>query len=129
MRDDYCLYDARKRLHCFQSKIVSRDCLLLQSILADSTKAERALVSLPSPLTATAHVTVSRSRNEHITITAGLHRQVWVSGTNLFADVHIVNNSHKTVRKVELRLERIVLCYNHVSNPLVSHLPILLTGI
>jgi len=46
--------------------------------------------------------------------TAGLHRQVWISGTNLLADVHIVNNSHKILKKLELQLERRVLCYKHV---------------
>lgn len=85
------------------------------SFLADERPAERALVSLPSPLTAAERAVISHRRHESIVVTAGLHRQVWVSGTNLFTDVHIVNDSHKTVRKLELRLERIVLCYNHVS--------------
>lgn len=57
---------------------------------------------------------MSKSRQEEIYLTAGIHRQVWVSGTNLFADVHIANDSHKAIKKLELRLERIVLCYNHV---------------
>lgn len=85
----------------------------------DLVVAERALISLPSPLTATEQFVVSESRHERIAVTAGLHRQVWVSGTNLFADVHIVNDSHKTIRKLELKLERIVLCYNHVRLSLI----------
>jgi len=75
--------------------------------------AEKALVSLPSPLTVTE--TCFLSRGHEITATAGLHRQVWISGTNLLADVHIVNNSRKPVKKIELQLERRVLCYKHVS--------------
>lgn len=75
-------------------------------------------MSLPSPLTVqeTSHLPRG-SGQEYITITAGLHRQVWVSGTNIFADVYIINNSHKTIKKLELQLERRVLCYRHVSHP------------
>ena len=76
--------------------------------------AEKALVSLPSPLTASdEHILHRGDTKERIIVTAGLHRQVWVSGTNIFADVHIINNSHKTIKKLELQLERIILCYRH----------------
>ncbi len=72
-------------------------------------------MSLPSPLTAfDEYVLPQGNGNEVVAVTAGLHRQVWVSGTNIFADVHIVNTSHKTIKKMELQLERIVLCYRHV---------------
>lgn len=72
-------------------------------------------MSLPSPLTASDEYIPSRGNGrEKITVTAGLHRQVWVSGTDLFADVHIVNNSHKPIKKLELQLERVILCYRHV---------------
>ena len=60
------------------------------------------------------------SRGHEITATAGLHRQVWISGTNLLADVHIMNNSRKPVKKIELQLERRVLCYKHVSCYIIS---------
>ena len=74
-------------------------------------QAEKALVSLPSPLTASDEYAIHRSHGcERIIVTGGLHRQVWVSGTNIFADVHIINNSRKTL---ELQLERIILCYRH----------------
>lgn len=77
--------------------------------------AEKALMSLPSPLTASdEYVSLRGDGREKVTVTAGLHRQVWVSGTNLFADVHIVNNSRKNIKKLELQLERIILCYRHV---------------
>lgn len=72
-------------------------------------------MSLPSPLTASDDYTSSRGDGrEKITMTAGLHRQVWVSGTSLFTDVHIANNSRKSIKKLELQVERIILCYRHV---------------
>lgn len=77
--------------------------------------AEKALMSLPSPLTASDEWIRPRETTvEVVRVTAGLHRQVWVSGTNLYVDVHIANNSRKTVRKIELQLERDILCYKHV---------------
>jgi len=77
--------------------------------------AEKALMSLPSPLTASDQYRSNRSKDdESVIVTAGLHRQVWVSGTSIFADVHVVNSSQKLIKKLELQLERIVLCYRHV---------------
>lgn len=77
--------------------------------------AEKALVSLPSPLNASDEWIRPRDTTvEIIRLTAGIHRQVWVSGTNIFVDVYIVNNSHKTVKKIVLQLERDILCYKHV---------------
>ncbi|KAI9692230.1 MAG: hypothetical protein M1822_006460 [Bathelium mastoideum] len=76
---------------------------------------EKALMSLPSPLTAMDTFSMRRSNGlENITIKAGLHRQVWVSGTSVFVDVCIENESRKPVRKIELQLERAILCYKHV---------------
>ncbi|KAK3723583.1 hypothetical protein LTR37_001835 [Vermiconidia calcicola] len=75
---------------------------------------EKALTSLPSPLTATDELTIRRlGRCETVKLTAGLHRQVWVSGSSIFADVHIANKSHKAVKRLELSLERDILCYKH----------------
>jgi hypothetical protein len=77
--------------------------------------AEKALMSLPSPLTASDEYMRTRDASvEVIKVTAGLHRQVWVSGTSIYVDVHIVNNSRKTIKKIELQLERDILCYKHV---------------
>jgi hypothetical protein len=77
--------------------------------------AEKALVSLPSPLTASDEWIKHRENTvEVIRVTAGLYRQVWVSGTSIYADVHIANNSRKTIKKIELQLERDILCYKHV---------------
>ncbi|KAK8225309.1 hypothetical protein HDK77DRAFT_123344 [Phyllosticta capitalensis] len=77
---------------------------------------EKALMSLPSPLTASDEYTKPRgSALEIVRVTAGLHRQVWVSGTTIFVDVHIVNNTRKRIKKLELNLERDILCYNHTA--------------
>lgn len=72
-------------------------------------------MSLPSPLTASDEWIKPRDLTvEVVRLTAGLHRQVWVSGTSIYVDVHIANNSRKTVKKIELQLERDILCYKHV---------------
>ena len=75
---------------------------------------EKALTSLPSPLTAADELTLHRfGRCESVKLTAGLHRQVWVSGTSIFVDVHVANKTHKPVKRLELNLERDILCYKH----------------
>jgi hypothetical protein len=77
--------------------------------------AEKALVSLPSPLTATDEFVRHRDGPpETVKVTAGLHRQVWVSGTSIFVDVHIANDMKKPIKRLELQLERDILCYRHV---------------
>jgi hypothetical protein len=77
--------------------------------------AEKALMSLPSPLTASDEWTRPRDATvEVVQVTAGLHRQVWVSGTNIYVDVYIANNSRKTIKRIELQLERDILYYKHV---------------
>lgn len=76
---------------------------------------EKALMSLPSPLTASDEFVKPRDTSvEVVKVTAGLHRQVWVSGTSIYVDVHIVNNSRKSIKRIELQLERDILCYKHV---------------
>ncbi|ORY14919.1 hypothetical protein BCR34DRAFT_478641 [Clohesyomyces aquaticus] len=77
---------------------------------------EKALMSLPSPLTASDEWLKPRETSvEVVRVTAGLHRQVWVSGTSIYVDVHVANNSRKTVKKIELQLERDILCYRHAA--------------
>jgi hypothetical protein len=72
-------------------------------------------MSLPSPLTASDEWAKARDNSvEVVRLTAGLHRQVWVSGTSIYVDVHIANNSRKAVKKIELQLERDILFYKHV---------------
>lgn len=75
---------------------------------------EKALMSLPSPLTASdEYVKHTANGVQTIKVTAGLHRQVWVSGTSIFADVHIANSSKKSIKRLELQLERDILFYKH----------------
>ena len=76
--------------------------------------AERALVSLPSPLTSSDEILLQKGR-EKVVVTAGLHRQVWVNGTTLFADVHIDNHSRKAIKRIDLQLEQIILFYRHAA--------------
>lgn len=77
---------------------------------------EKALTSLTSPLTASDEICVSRPTGQEVLrVTAGLHRQVWVSGSSIFVDVHISNKTHKPVKKLDLTLERDILCYKHVA--------------
>ncbi|KAF2712895.1 hypothetical protein K504DRAFT_478886 [Pleomassaria siparia CBS 279.74] len=77
---------------------------------------EKALISLPSPLTASDEWMKAREFTvEVVRVTAGLHRQVWVSGTSIYVDVHIANNSRKVVKNIELQLERDILCYKHAA--------------
>lgn len=75
---------------------------------------EKALTSLSSPLTAVDEISIPRfGRCDTLKVTAGLHRQVWVSGSSIFVDVHIANKTHKPVKRLELILERDILCYKH----------------
>ena len=75
---------------------------------------ERALTSLPSPLIASDELSLQRwGAVETLNLTAGLYRQVWVSGSSIFVDLHISNKTHKPVKRVDLSLERAVLCYKH----------------
>ncbi|KAG8631625.1 hypothetical protein KVT40_000765 [Elsinoe batatas] len=77
---------------------------------------ERALRSLPSPLTAFDEIHLARhGQVETVRLTAGLHRQVWVSGSSIFVDIHVANNSHKTLKKLELSVERDILYYRHAA--------------
>ncbi|KAK5162697.1 hypothetical protein LTR04_003095 [Oleoguttula sp. CCFEE 6159] len=112
----------------FQSKLARiRYILSVTLLVRDSTKQylvrssqdvsvlsvydpEKALMSLPSPLTASdEHLMQRGGVLETIRVTAGLHRQVWVSGTSIFVDVHVANNSRRTIKKLELNLERDIL--------------------
>ncbi|KAK5685111.1 hypothetical protein LTS10_003187 [Elasticomyces elasticus] len=77
---------------------------------------EKALTSLASPLTATDEIVLPKTGGfERLKLTAGLHRQVWVSGSTIFVDVHILNKTHKHLKKLDLNLERDILCYKHAA--------------
>nr|POF15217.1 uncharacterized protein CFP56_42106 [Quercus suber] len=75
---------------------------------------EKALTCLQSPLTVSEEYYPPRSDGrENIKLTAGLHRQVWISGSSIFVDVHIRNQTRKAVRRLDLELERNVLIFKH----------------
>lgn len=77
---------------------------------------EKALSSLPTPLLATDELTMPHwSATQNIKLTAGLHRQTWVNGAMIFVDVHIMNNSSKTIKKIEIQLEKTILWYAHAA--------------
>lgn len=78
--------------------------------------AEKALVNLPNPLVVTDEVQSShRGSLQTVVLTAGVHRQTWISGYPLFVDVRISNRGVKIVRKVELQLERSTFVYAHAA--------------
>lgn len=75
---------------------------------------EKALVNLSSPLLAVDEMPMSkRSSTRTVKLTAGLHRQTWISGYPIFVDMHIDNKSSKDVRRVELQLEKTTLFHNY----------------
>ncbi|KAL8709167.1 MAG: hypothetical protein Q9220_006047 [cf. Caloplaca sp. 1 TL-2023] len=77
---------------------------------------EKALLNLTNPLVVTDEVHLShRSSLETITLTAGVHRQTWISGYPLFVDIKVQNHGNKVVRKVELQLERLTFVYAHAA--------------
>ncbi|CAD6585400.1 MAG: hypothetical protein ASARMPRED_002147 [Alectoria sarmentosa] len=75
---------------------------------------EKALVNLSSPLLVVDEMILSkRYSKQTVKLTAGLHRQTWISGYLIFVDIHIDNKSSKDVKKVELQLERTTLCHRY----------------
>ncbi|KAL8915320.1 MAG: hypothetical protein Q9171_000190 [Xanthocarpia ochracea] len=77
---------------------------------------EKALLNLPNPLVVTEEIQPSyRGSLETIELTAGVHRQTWISGYPLFVDVRVWNRGSKLVKKVELQLERMTFIYAHAA--------------
>ena len=69
--------------------------------------AEKALVSLSDPLLVSDELHFSnRTGVKKVALSAGIHRQTWISGYPIFVDIQIDNQSNKSVKKVELQLER-----------------------
>jgi hypothetical protein len=91
---------------------------LLQQLplsMTDMDPAEKALMSLPSPLTASDEWVKPRETTiEVVRVTAGLHRQVWVSGTSIYVDVHVANNSNW--RGTYYATNMSVQCKGHLHN-------------
>ncbi len=77
---------------------------------------EKALASLPSPLLAADSLTISHvAQSQSVKLTAGLHRQTWVNGGRIFVDVHVVNSTVRTIKKIEMQLEKTTLWYSHAA--------------
>ena len=77
---------------------------------------EKALSSLPTPLLAMEQLSLPHGvATQNIKLTAGLHRQTWVNGAMIFVDVHIMNNSSKMLKKIEVQLEKTTLWYSHAA--------------
>lgn len=75
---------------------------------------EKALSSLPSPLLASDSILIPSGDQVHrVKLTAGLHRQIWMNGAMIFVDIHIANNTAKTIKKIEIQLEKKTLWYSH----------------
>ncbi|EXJ89039.1 hypothetical protein A1O3_02103 [Capronia epimyces CBS 606.96] len=75
---------------------------------------EKALASLASPLLAADTLYLTREPEiQMVKLTAGLHRQTWVNGAMIFIDVHIVNNTAKSIKKIDVQLEKTTLWYTH----------------
>ncbi|KAK3176041.1 hypothetical protein OEA41_007363 [Lepraria neglecta] len=76
-------------------------------------RAEKALVNLPNPLLASDELHLSKkSSTKTIRVTAGLHRQMWISGYPILIDIHTENRSSKALKRVDLQLEKTILFYN-----------------
>lgn len=74
------------------------------------------MVNLPNPLTASDELFLSKLGTlKVIRLTAGVHRQTWVSGIAMFVDVHISNSSSKTVKKIEFQVEKVTTFYDHAA--------------
>ena len=80
----------------------------------NASAAEKALVNFSSPLLAVDEMPMSkRYSTQTVKLTAGLHRQTWISGYLVFVDMHIENKSSKDVKKVEVQLEKTTLFHNY----------------
>ena len=54
-----------------------------------------------------------RYNTQTIKLTAGLHRQTWISGYLIFVDIHIDNKSSKAINRVELQLEKTTIYHSY----------------
>ncbi|KAL8870745.1 MAG: hypothetical protein Q9198_007563 [Flavoplaca austrocitrina] len=93
-----------------------RSCVTLIYVPLMRIVAEKALLNLPNPLVVTEEVQTShRGGLDSVELTAGVHRQTWISGYPLFVDVRIDNRGSRFVKKVELQLERMTFIYAHAA--------------
>lgn len=77
---------------------------------------EKALGSLQDPLLASDSVSLTNNGQVGTCkLTAGLHRQTWVDGAAIFVDIHVANNTSKSVKKIEILIEKSTLWYSHAA--------------
>jgi hypothetical protein len=77
---------------------------------------EKALGSLPDPLLASDSVSLTNNGQvDTCKLTAGLHRQTWVDGAAVFVDIHVANSTSKSVKKIEIQIEKSTLWYSHAA--------------
>ena len=73
-------------------------------------------MNLPRPLTVHDQLHMSKSHpSDVVTLTACIHRQIWISGRALFVDVNVSNACRKPITKFELQLERTTAIYDHTA--------------
>lgn len=48
-----------------------------------------------------------------VKLTAGIHRQTWISGYPVFIDIHVENRSSKDVKRIEVQLEKKTLFHDY----------------
>lgn len=76
----------------------------------------KALASLPAPMVVSETLELTKSPSLHaVKLSAGLHRQIWVSGSSIFVDVHIVNKADHPLKKLEIELQRSLLWYDYAA--------------
>lgn len=93
--------------------MVSRICDICMHTVYDPYKA---LASLPSPMIASESMSLSKIPGpQSVKLSAGLHRQIWVSGSSIFVDIHVINKSDRCLKKVEIELQKSFLWYNHAA--------------
>lgn len=75
------------------------------------------LVDLPKPLVACDAIRYTRAGTlDELGLRASVRRATWTSGAPLYADVHVSNGTTKTVKSVELLLEKVTSIF-HRSAP------------
>ena len=72
-------------------------------------------MNLPNPLTAHDELFFSFGVQDVIKLTAGVHRQTWLSGTAIFVDIHVSNHSSKAVKRIDFQLEEVITFYHHAA--------------
>ncbi|KAG8534048.1 uncharacterized protein KY384_000891 [Bacidia gigantensis] len=79
-------------------------------VLTVQDPAETALMNLSNPVVVSDDLKLS---GHGVGLTAGIHRQTWISGYTLFMDLRVHNGSRKPIRRLELQLERVTVFYTH----------------